>query len=187
MNIEQNKHKYIELLNSVKREGIDKLINYLTKSTFFNDPASSNYHNNFEGGLCDHSLNVYNRLVELTGQNTDTIKIIGLLHDICKIGAYEVYTKNVKNVSSEWTSVQAYKYKKTKFPYGHGEKSVFMAQKFIELTAEEALAIRWHMGAYEPKELYRELNEAQKISPLVILANTADLIATNFDEKVEER
>lgn len=178
-----NKDLFLGLLSEIDREGISDLMAYLEKSTFFADPASSNYHCNYEGGLCQHSLNVYNRLKELTGKNDDTIKIVGLLHDICKIGTYEVYQKNVKDDKGNWTSVKAYKYKKTNFPYGHGEKSVYMLSYFIKLTHEEALAIRWHMGAYEPKELYNELGEAQSMYPLVILANTADLLATKIDEK----
>lgn len=180
-----NKELFLETLKQVKRDGIDKLINWLENSTFFVDPASSNYHCNYEGGLCQHSLNVYNRLKELTGKDDDTIKIVGLLHDICKVGTYETYSKNVKDVRGQWTSVLAYRYKKSNLPYGHGEKSVFMISQFIKLSKEEALAIRWHMGAYEPKELYNELGEAQSLYPLVILVNTADLLATKIDEKEE--
>lgn len=181
-----NRETFLEILKTVNRDGIDKLIAYLEKSTFFTDPASANFHSNYEGGLCQHSLNVYYRLRELTGKDDDTIKIVGLLHDICKIGTYEVYQKNVKDtVSGVWTSCPAYRYKKSKLPYGHGEKSVFMLQNFIKLTMEESLAIRWHMGAYEPKELYSELGDAQSSYPLVILVNTADLLATKIDEKEE--
>ena len=177
-----NKEQFITILKTVNREGIDKLIEYLEKSTFFTDPASSNYHCNYEGGLCQHSLNVYNRLKELVG-DSDTVKIVGLLHDICKIGTYEIYGRNQKNEKGEWETIKSYRYKKTNIPYGHGEKSVYMAQGFIKLTREEAMCIRWHMGAYEPKELYSELGEAQSQFPLVIYTHTADMLATYIDEK----
>ncbi len=180
------KEQFLEILKTVNREGMDKLIAYLDKSTFFSDPASSAYHCNYEGGLCQHSLNVYNRLKELTGKDDDTIKIVSLLHDICKIGAYELYYRNIKDVRGEWTSVPAYKTKKSTLPYGHGEKSVYMLQGFIKLTREEAMAIRWHMGAYEPKEVYGDLAEAQLQYPLVIYTHFADMLATYVDEKVEE-
>lgn len=179
-----NQEQFIETLKTVKRDGMDKLIDYLLKSTFFIDPASANFHSNYAGGLCQHSLNVYNRLKNLTGEDTDTIKIVGLLHDVCKIGTYEQYYKNTKE-NDNWVKTVAYKHKKSTLPYGHGEKSVYMLSHFIKLTQEETLAIRWHMGAYEPKELYAELGEAQEMYPLVILVNTADLLATKIDEKVE--
>lgn len=182
-----NKEQFLEVLRTVNREGIDKLIEWLDKkSTFFVDPASAIHHSNFVGGLCEHSFNVYKRLKEITGQDTDTIKIVGLLHDICKTGSYETYSKNVKDARGMWNAVTAYKHKKSNFPFGHGEKSVYMIQQFIKLTKEEALAIRWHMGAYEPKETYGDLAEAQKECPLVIYAHAADMLAAYVDEKVAE-
>ena len=179
-----NKEQFLEILKTVKREGIDRLADYLEKSTFFEDPASAMYHSNYVGGLCQHSLNVYKNLKELVG-DSDSTKIVGLLHDICKIGCYEQYKKNVKNDKGVWEEQLAYKYKRTKLPYGHGEKSVFMIQNFIKLTKEEALCIRWHMGAYEPKEMYNELKDAITECPLIIYTHTADMLATYVDEKEE--
>lgn len=184
MNKEENKQKYIEILRSVKREGMDKLIDFLTNSTFFDDPASAVYHSNFAGGLCQHSLNVYAQLKQLVGDN-DTVKVVALLHDICKIGNYETYSKNVKDEKTgNWNSVLSYRCKPTKLPFGHGEKSAFMAQQFIKLNKEEALAIRWHMGAYEPKEMYGELKDAITVCPFIIYVHAADMLATYVDEKV---
>ena len=180
-----NKEQFLEILKTVNREGIDKLIDWLdNKSTFFTDPASASYHSSYSGGLCQHSLNVYKRLKELVG-DSDSIKIIGLLHDICKTGSYQQYSKNVKDARGTWNSVLAYKYKKTSLPYGHGEKSVYMLQNFIKLTKEEALCIRWHMEAYEPKEMYNELKDAITECPLIIYTHTADMLATYVDEKEE--
>lgn len=178
--------EFITILGSVEREGIDDLIEELSNSTFFVDPASANQHSNFEGGLCEHSINVYKRLKELTGRDDDTIKIVGLLHDVCKIGTYETYEKNFKDKDGKWNKTIAYKHAKTSFPFGHGEKSVYAISKWIKLTDEEALAIRWHMGAFEPKESYPYLRHAQELYPLVIYTHMADLMAATYDEKVVE-
>ena len=176
------KEEYLNILKSVKRDGMDKLISWIEKTSFFTDPASINHHSNYEGGLCVHSLNVYKRLKELVG-DSDTVKIVGLLHDICKIGSYETDYRNVKDESGNWVQKQVFKHKKEKFAFGHGEKSVYMAQTFIQLTKEEALAIRWHMEAYEPKEEYNYLKEAIEDCPLIIYMHAADMLATYVDEK----
>lgn len=52
------------LLRSVNREGMDELINFIEKSDFFKAPASTRFHGSYEGGLLEHSLNVYKLLCE---------------------------------------------------------------------------------------------------------------------------
>lgn len=176
-----NKERFIELLKKVNRNGIDKLISYLKLSSFFIDPASAKYHGSYEGGLCDHSLAVYEEFVKLTGRTDDTAIITCLLHDVCKIGNYKKVIKNVKNAEGKWQEVESYEYDKdNQFPYGHGEKSVLMISMYINLTVEEILMIRWHMGAYESKECWRELGIAQKMYPSVLYIHFADMIASNI-------
>ena len=172
------KERFLELLRKVNREGIDKLIEWLEKSTFFTDPASAKYHGDYEGGLCDHSLAVYEEYVKLTGIDDDKAKITCLLHDVCKIGTYKLGYRNVKNEQGQWQQVPQYENQESGFPFGHGEKSVFMISQFIKLTKEEILMIRWHMGAYESKECWRELDEAQKMYPSVLYIHFADMLAT---------
>jgi hypothetical protein len=102
-----------------------------------------------------------------------------LLHDVCKIGTYKVGFRNVKNEQTgQWEKVQVYENVDTEFPFGHGEKSVFMISQFIKLTKEEILMIRWHMGAYESKECWRELGIAQEMYPSVLYIHFADMLAT---------
>ncbi len=176
------KEEFLNLLKSVNRDGMDRLISWIEKTSFFTDPASANHHGAFNGGLVKHSLNVYNRLKELVG-DSDSVKIIGLLHDVCKIGSYEIAYRNVKDENGVWNQVEYFKHKKEAFAFGHGEKSVYMISTFIKLKKEEALAIRWHMGAYEPKEMYNYLGEAISECPLIIYTHTADMLATYVDEK----
>lgn len=136
---------------------------WLEKTDFFTAPASTKYHLSVEGGLLEHSLNVYNRLLELvknenlkrTGSNVvdertlENVTICALLHDVCKVNFYKVAYRNQKNeTTKEWKKVPYYTVE-DKFPYGHGEKSVFLIERFIRLTVEEAMAIRWHMGGFD--------------------------------------
>jgi len=174
----ENKERVIELLQQVNRPGIDKLINWLEKSTFFTDPASTKYHDAEEGGLLNHSLLVYDNYVALTGKDDETAIIACLLHDVCKIGTYKKVMKNVKSENGQWIQVESYDYQDDGMPYGHGEKSVLMISHFINLTKEEMLMIRWHMGAYESKECWNNLGKAQEMYPSVLYIHFADMLAS---------
>ena len=178
------KEEFIELLKSTNREGMDKLIEFLNSSDFFTAPASTRFHGNFEGGLLEHSMKVYEIFddkVKKSGLNISdaTIKISALLHDICKTNFYKVDYRNAKNARGEWEKVPYYAVNDT-IPYGHGEKSVMMLTEYIKLTNEEKYAIRWHMGFTEPKELYGTLGEAYRKYPVALLLHEADLEATYF-------
>lgn len=173
-----NRYRFISLLTTVKRKGIENLITWIVGSTFFEDPASTKYHGAYEGGLLDHSLAVYDNYVKLTGalEYNETAIIACLLHDVCKIGTYKRVTKQQKDDNGKWHSVTAYDYKDDELPYGHGEKSVLLISRFIELTKEEILMIRWHMGAYESKECWNNLGKAQEMYPSVLFIHFADML-----------
>ena len=178
------KEKFIELLRSTNREGIEDLIAFLDKTDFFTAPASTRFHGSFEGGLLEHSLKVYEILdykvkhcVIDKNVSEDTIKLVALLHDICKLNFYKVDYRNAKNALGEWEKVPYYTIDDT-IPYGHGEKSVMMISEYIKLTPEEKYSIRWHMGYTEPKELYNTIGSAYKKYPLALLTHEADLEAT---------
>lgn len=185
--MEELKNKFIELLKSTNREGIDNLIDFLeNKSDFFKAPASSRFHGAREGGLLEHSMKVYEILkekvkhlpIDYTAQD-DTIILVALLHDICKVNFYKVDYRNKKNELGEWVKVPFYAIEDT-IPYGHGEKSVMMITEYIKLTTEEKYAIRWHMGFTEPKEQYNTIGAAFTKFPLALLMHEADLEATYF-------
>jgi len=178
------KEQFIELLKSIQREGIDDLINFIESTDFFKAPASTKFHGNVEGGLLKHSLKVYELLKEKLKNAPiemsipeDTVKIVALLHDICKANFYKVDYRNAKNELGVWEKVPYYTVEDT-IPYGHGEKSVMMITEYIKLTAEEKYAIRWHMGLSEPKEVYGTLATAFAKYPLIIMLFEADLEAT---------
>lgn len=184
------KEQFIALLKTVQRDGIDKLINYLETTDFYKAPASTRFHGNHEGGLLEHSLNVYEMLKEklshkpysdMIQASEETIILITLLHDICKTNFYTVDFRNKKNEDGMWVKEPYYTINDT-IPYGHGEKSVMMISKFIDLTMEEMYAIRWHMGFTEPKELYNTISTVYERFPLALALHEADLEATYLKE-----
>ncbi len=180
------KEEFRNLLLSVNREGMDTLIQFIDSTDFYTAPASTRFHGSYEGGLLEHSMKVYEILKEKVKHSSkeievseDTLKIVALLHDICKVKYYKVDYRNAKNERGEWEKVPYYTVDDT-IPYGHGEKSVMMLTEYIKLTGEEKYAIRWHMGFTEPKEVYNTLGAAFKKYPLALLLHEADLEATYF-------
>lgn len=181
------KEEFIELLKSTKRDGIEELISFMDEKTdFFKAPASTRFHGNYENGLMEHSMKVYEILKYkidncVTDINVpeDTLILVSLLHDICKANYYKIDYRNAKNSEGVWEKVPYYTVDDT-IPYGHGEKSVMMVTEYIKLTPEEKYAIRWHMGFTEPKENYNTISIAYKKYPLGLLLYEADLEATYF-------
>ena len=180
------KEKFLELLKTVNREGINDLIDFIEKTDFFKAPASTRFHGNYEGGLLEHSLKVYEILKHKVETNIEPLQvseesliIIALLHDLCKANFYKVDYRNAKNALGVWEKVPYYAIDDT-IPYGHGEKSVMMITEYIKLTPEEKYCIRWHMGFTEPKEQYTTIGVAYKKYPLALLVHEADLESTYF-------
>lgn len=176
------KEKMIELVSSINRDGIKDVLNFMEKSDFYTAPASTRFHGAYEGGLLEHSLKVYEILKKKIADHEmdvpeDTVKIVALLHDICKSNFYKVDYRNAKNERGDWEKVPYYTIDDT-IPYGHGEKSVMMITEYMKLTNEEKYAIRWHMGFTEPKEVYSTIGAAYKKYPLALMLFEADLEAT---------
>lgn len=210
----------INLLRSTKRKGIENLISYLIKSDFFTAPASTKFHNCYEGGLAKHSLNVYYHFYAKCNQYKieiakKSIIISSILHDICKIKCYtlleeqptyaqikyiakltgketikitdlaknknhasEIIETLIKNKDAEIPEAKnMYRYNDT-FPIGHGEKSVIMLQKFIELTEQEIMLIRYHMNIFNDE--MRDINNVMKLCPECVLLFTADYEVSTF-------
>ena len=171
------KEECLSILKGINREGMDKLIEFLESSDFFEAPASTRYHGAWKGGLLAHSMKVY-EILKTKVEDNDSTKIVALLHDICKVNFYKTDYRNAK-VNGVWEQVPYYTIDDT-IPYGHGEKSVMMISEFIKLTPEEKYAIRWHMGFTEAKELYGTIGIAYKKYPLALYTHEADLEATYF-------
>lgn len=188
--------RIISLLRDTNREGIEKVIDFLNASDFFTAPASTKYHSSFEGGLAEHSLAVRDILEVKSEQfgnilSKDTVNITGLLHDVCKINFYKKEKKNVKKGTkindwgkevANWVEEEVWVIDDSD-PMGHGEKSLWILSKMIDVTDQEAYMIRFHMGFSEPKENYIHLNNALGKYHEIILLHTADLEATYLCEK----
>ncbi|MEG0542780.1 MAG: hydrolase, partial [Angelakisella sp.] len=71
------------------------------------------------------------------------------------------------------------------FPYGHGEKSVFLIERFIRLKPAEATAIRWHMGGFDEASRGGSyaISQAYEKYPLAVKLHLADLESTYLREK----
>lgn len=178
----------------VTRPGAERMLNYLLseESDFFTAPASTRFHGSYEGGLVEHSLNVYYNLkaylerercrdtFHFPEYSEETIAVCALLHDICKLGFYKVDYRNAKNEKGQWEKVPYYRVE-DKLPYGHGEKSVLMIMYFMQLRMEEAMAIRWHMGYSDAKDLNLP-GAAMEKYPLAFALYVADMEATFFLE-----
>ena len=197
MDLEEVKQEFLEVFyDNVEREGSEELLNYLEKTDFFTAPASGRRHSNFEGGLCLHSLTVYKRFLRnLQNEYGDkwtevvspeSVAIIALLHDICKVNTYTVEMRNVK-VDGEWKQKPYFKYSDP-LPYGHGEKSVYMISGFMRLTREEAMAINWHMGAFDSRAVSNSsiLTTVFQKYPVAFLFHLSDYMATYLDEETIE-
>lgn len=177
--------------DNITRPGAEELLSWLlTKSDFMTAPASTKYHSCFEGGLVLHSVNVYNRLKKLADMekiewSDETIAIVSLLHDLCKTNFYTISVKNVK-VDGKWEQ-QAYYSIDDQLPYGHGEKSVYIIRGYMQLTREEALALRFHMGYTEDNGYTYRINVGKAFEqyPLALLLHTADALASGIDERLE--
>lgn len=183
------REEFIELFNRhVTRPGAEKLLEWLDTTDFFRAPASTRFHGACEGGLVMHSLNVYHALTNhffTEGENAESYVIVALLHDLCKANYYKAGTRNVKNeTTGQWEKVPTYNVEDA-FPYGHGEKSVYLIERFMRLKPAEAVAIRWHMGGFDDAARggCRAISEAYDAYPLAVKLHIADLEATYLMEK----
>ena len=184
------KQKFIEYYQAnIHREGADRLLEWLQTTDFFTAPASTRYHCACPSGLVQHSVNVYEVMMEKhfdpETDSAESFALCALLHDVCKAQFYKISTRNVKNEKTgQWEKVPYYTTEDA-FPYGHGEKSVFLIERFVRLKPAEATAIRWHMGGFD--DAARGGNFSISVAydkyPIAVKLHLADLEATYLREK----
>ena len=184
------KQKFIEYYQAnIHREGADRLLEWLQTTDFFTAPASTRYHCACPSGLVQHSVNVYEVMMEKhfdpETDSAESFALCALLHDVCKAQFYKVSSRNVKNErTGQWEKVPSYVIEDA-FPYGHGEKSVFLIERFVRLKPAEATAIRWHMGGFD--DAARGGNFSISVAydkyPIAVKLHLADLEATYLREK----
>lgn len=191
------KEEFINIYKeNIKRQGADNLLDYLiNKSDFFTAPSSTRFHGSYEGGLVQHSVNVYHCLKDYLSRqrakelykmdySEETIAIVSLLHDLCKVNFYSVDYRNAKNDNGVWEKIPYYTINDT-MPYGHGEKSVYIISGYLygdsRLTREEAFAIRYHMG-FSGNEDKNSIGKALEMYPLAFALSVADMEASYYLE-----
>ena len=188
MTTEERINIFLEFCNKVNFNLSEEFLNWLKENNFFTAPASTKYHGAYEGGLFDHSFYVAKRLIELTHNNklewqrSESPFIIGMFHDLCKCDQY------IKVEGTETTipgiTINAgyhYEYNTNTLLKGHGVKSVALLSRFMTMTEEEMLCIRYHMVAYE-KEEWSEFDLAIHKYENVLWTHTADMLASKVDE-----
>ena len=190
MIITENHERFLNIFEqNVHREGAQALLDWMEKRTdFFEAPASTRFHGACKEGLLIHSLNVYDLLKKRNdtdqAETEETVAICALLHDLCKANFYKESVRNVKNPSTgQWEQVPYYSIE-DQFPYGHGEKSVYLIERFMKLKPFEAIAIRWHMGGFDDNARVGGYNVANSFTkyPLAVKLHLADLEATYLYE-----
>lgn len=191
--IEHLKREFTDMvIHNISREGIADLMQWLSQTDFYTSPASTRHHGAEEGGLVAHSLNVFNhlsQLAELYGLGDDdgvqdpceSIAIVALFHDFCKIGCYKTETRWRKDANNRWESYSSYKFEEDYCFGGHGSKSVYLVQNFIKLTPVEAAAINCHMGAWD-STTYSNPSPVYERNKLAWLLHVADEAATYISE-----
>lgn len=180
-----NKERFLDLCSKINREGVNELLKWLENSDFFYCPASARFHGSYPGGLLEHSLNVYDELIRLSRAypevniTEESVIVISLFHDLCKVNLYAAEKRNRKNAQGVWESYDAYIHNEKLHYGGHGSKSVFILQNYIKLTTEEAVAINCHMSSWDGN---KEVGSAFEQFPVAWLLHVADESATYIKE-----
>lgn len=198
INVEENAARFREILRSTERDGVDEVLAGLEALGFFKAPASARHHLAAEGGLVQHSLNVYCQADAIrTAQirlragieerlPMKSIIVASLLHDVCKAEIYKPVQKFRKDANGRWESYPGWDYDYSHCPMGHGEKSVLRLMRWgFNMTTDEIAAIRWHMGAWDlsaSHEARENFSKACDMYPLLPVLIAADEMATRIME-----
>ncbi len=184
------KEEFIDIYTeNINRDGSQNLLEWMKTTDFFTAPASTKFHGACEHGLVMHSISVYKTMMErhfdAERDNKESFAICALLHDLCKTQFYKISMRNVKNEDTGQWEKKPYYMVEDAFPYGHGEKSVYLIERFMRLKPAEAMAIRWHMGGFD--EAARggsfAISLAYEKYPIAVKLHLADLESTYLKEK----
>ena len=164
-----------------------EVLDYLTVHGFFHAPASTKYHGNYEGGLFDHSLSVAKHLVGLTEscqlkwKNCRSPYLVGMFHDLCKIDQYRHTQMGMTLDGTPLEDCSSWEYNPHTLLKGHGDKSIMLLSQFYALTEEEIMCIRYHIGAFCPKEEWNDYTRAVRAYPNVLWTHQADMLASHVE------
>jgi hypothetical protein len=185
--------EFKKIMIGTEREGVQELLEWLDATDFYTAPASTRFHGSYKGGLLEHSLDVYLWLVKLhdffllnkvydVSEPKDSMVIVALCHDFCKIGSYKTEMRWRKNEFNRWEQYPTYKFEED-FPFGgHGSKSVYIVQHFVRLEPHEAAAINCHMGPWD-SSTYGNPGSVYEQNKLAWLLHVADESSTFCTKK----
>ncbi|HEX3017131.1 MAG TPA: hydrolase [Caproicibacter sp.] len=174
---------------NISRNGSAELLAWLQTTDFFTAPASTKFHCACLGGLVQHSVSVYHVMREKhfnpEEDSEESFAICALLHDVCKAQFYKKGMRNFKNEETGQWEKRPYYSIEDSYPYGHGEKSVFLIERFMRLKTSEAIAIRWHMGGFDDavKGGSFSISQAFEKYPIAVKLHLSDLESTYLREK----
>ncbi len=187
--LETMKARFDELLRATERDGVEALLAWLATTDFYEAPASTTKHGAIVGGLLRHSLSVHKYMQNFCKPfeseiPSGSIAIVSLLHDVCKADFYGKRVRNVKIPGEKrWEEEESF-FVDDRFPLGHGEKSLFLVARYLPLTDDEALAIRWHMGGFDDAARAYASGMAQSAAydraKLAVALNIADMYVAHL-------
>ena len=176
---QSDKQKFYSLIHGINRIGIDELLEWIEGSDYFKAPASTKFHGNYESGLLKHCLRVHEVFRFLVKSNNlklsdESIIICSLFHDLCKVNTYiPKFNKDGARSKTPYETVDSR-------PLGHGAKSLYLVEKFMHLSDEEAMIIRWHMNTFD--RTYSQYQaKIQATYPITAIFFCADYIATTLE------
>ena len=199
--IKINENKFKDIVCSINRlndDDVARILDCLDKSDFFIAPASTKYHNTYEGGLCEHSLSVYDNLIklyetfkfELDEDDLDSLKVVSLFHDIGKVNFYVKEVKHKKVVNQDgsfrWEDYIGYSYKDIDnrfFVGNHEETCAYIVSTLMPLRASEYSAILNHHGGLDWSSTKQGPTDVYCKYPLAMFLHFADTAAA-YDKSV---
>lgn len=185
---QDNFDEFMTIVQSIQfKRNPDKFIQFLTQGDFFITVAARAHHDNVPGGLYNHSKKVFNSMrilnkVSKEKYSDQSLFYMSFGHDICKINMYKEKQQWYKDQNNKWQSKPGWQIVDD-FPVGHGQKSIILMLKYVQLTKEQMLAIRWHMGGFD--DYVRDYigrftyDAAQDMTPLTRMLHIADLMSVS--------
>lgn len=186
-------NRRIELFDGLMKDKISsEFYNWLIKNGFFTQAASTKYHGAYEGGLFDHSYEVTQVLLDMTQRlnlkwtRPESPYIVGMFHDLCKIDNYQTIIDEPGEIMMGTDNVKGreihFEYNPNCILTGHADKSIMLLSQFVNLTEEELLCIRFHMGAYEGQDQWDNYDKAIRKYETVLFTHTADMYTSKVKD-----
>lgn len=126
----ETKQRIISILSEIKRPGMDQIIENIKDSSYFS--VGCYKHHTYEGGMADHALEVMDYMLShnIFNLSEESIKIVGLFHDLGKI-------HECRHIHRK----------------GHDIRSLICLQNWgLELTEDEKMALTNHH--FTPEKIF---------------------------------